>query len=416
MKSSCPFPDDTTLSRAVSAASAEISALTSTDGGQTWTASRRVPLVGDGRIVDDMSNALVEVLTNNQGISNILDTDITNSASFSGVVTANLIGNQIASVRDVNRTYAGGQTAGFVYKISNTSLLNVNVLKGFWLKTFLKGVEQEMKGSDVQEVQTLELNLLSAANNDGQQAISITTQLTKPFDEIKDRYVWHFCRRIECPQSLLRFCRRKSYSTRHHGKQLFHRWCGGSQRCSLRYRMDQYAEQRPTYQYESDRWPIFRTDRSTYSATRHYHFKKEIPIGAEVGYFLSYNGLLTISALGTTILTTYNAANQQQEQVTISSLLGISAIAGGGSQVSMILKKPCTQIKIQFAGVNLNVLSATTINYAYVRNQVLVDAPAYFSVGKRHCHGQFLSTENPCHGKRVVCHYGISYRLFSRHQ
>ena len=64
-------------------------------------------------------------------------------------------------------------------------MLNVNVLKGFWLKTFLKGVEQEMKGSDVQEVQTLELNLLSAANNDGQQAISITTQLTKPFDEIK---------------------------------------------------------------------------------------------------------------------------------------------------------------------------------------------------------------------------------------
>ena len=31
------------------------------------------------------------------------------------------------------------------------------------------------------------------------------------------------------------------------------------------------------------------------------NFKKEIPIGAEVGYFLSYNGLLTISALGTTI-------------------------------------------------------------------------------------------------------------------
>lgn len=179
------IPDDATLSRVVSAAAAETSALTSTDGGQTWTASRRVPLVGDGRIVDDMSNALVEILTNNQGISNILDTDITNSASFSGVVTANLIGNQIASVRDVNRTYAGGQTAGFVYKISNTSLLNVNVLKGFWLKTFLKGVEQEMKGSDVQEVHTLELNLLSAANNDGQQAISITTQLTKPFDEIK---------------------------------------------------------------------------------------------------------------------------------------------------------------------------------------------------------------------------------------
>lgn len=60
------IPDDTTLSRAVSAVAAETSALTSTDGGQTWTASRRVPLVGDGRIVDDMSNALVEILINKQ--------------------------------------------------------------------------------------------------------------------------------------------------------------------------------------------------------------------------------------------------------------------------------------------------------------------------------------------------------------
>lgn len=102
--------------------------------------------------------------------------------------------------------------------------------------------------------------------------------------------------------------------------------------------------------------------------------------------------------MGTTILTTYNAANQQQEQVTISSLLGISAIAGGGSQVSMILKKPCTQIKIQFAGVNLNVLSATTINYAYVRNQVLVDASAYFSLGNATVTGNFYQLKTPVTG------------------
>lgn len=74
-----------------------------------------------------MSNALVDVLTNNNGIANMLDTDLTNYASFSGVATANLIGNQIASVRDVNRTYAGGQNAGFVYLIDNSSLLTLDV-------------------------------------------------------------------------------------------------------------------------------------------------------------------------------------------------------------------------------------------------------------------------------------------------
>ena len=178
-------PEDNTQTRAITATSTATSALTSADGGKTWIASRRVPLVGEGRIVDDMSNALVEALTANQGIANILDADLTNSASFNGVVTANLIGNQIASVRDVNRTYAGGQSAGFVYLLDNTSLLTLDVLKGFYLKTYLKGVEQEMKGSDTEAVSTLQLNLISAANNAGKQAISITTNLTKPFDEIK---------------------------------------------------------------------------------------------------------------------------------------------------------------------------------------------------------------------------------------
>lgn len=393
-----PIPDDTTLSRAVSAAAAETSALTSTDGGQTWTASRRVPLVGDGRIVDDMSNALVEVLTNNQGISNILDTDITNFASFSGVVAANLIGNQIASVRDVNRTYAGGQTAGFVYKISNTSLLNVNVLKGFWLKTFLKGVEQEMKGSDVQEVQTLELNLLSAANNDGQQAISITTQLTKPFDEIKIGMYGISADVLNTLSLYYAFVGENPIQPAITGSSYF---TGG-----VEVHNDALFDTGWTNMLNSAQLintnltdgPSFGLIGALTQPHVTINFKKEIPIGAEVGYFLSYNGLLTISALGTTILTTYNAANQQQEQVTISSLLGISAIAGGGSQVSMILKKPCTQIKIQFAGVNLNVLSATTINYAYVRDQVLVDASAYFSLGNATVTGNSYQLKTPVTG------------------
>ena len=87
-------PEDNTQTRAITATSTATSALTSADGGKTWIASRRVPLVGEGRIVDDMSNALVEALTANQGIANILDADLTNSASFNGVVTANSFGTR----------------------------------------------------------------------------------------------------------------------------------------------------------------------------------------------------------------------------------------------------------------------------------------------------------------------------------
>ena len=148
-----------------------------------WEASRRVPLVGEGRMVNDYSDALVTALGVTNGYDNMLDTDLENSTYFGGV-QADLLANQIASVIDLNRVYAGGQDAGFVYKVSNTKLLTATVLKGFWLKTFLNGVEQESKGGNI-EGKTLELNLLGAANNDGKQTLSISTSFDKPFDEIK---------------------------------------------------------------------------------------------------------------------------------------------------------------------------------------------------------------------------------------
>ena len=57
-------------------------------------------------------------------------------------------------------------------------------MKGFWIETRLKGVLQETKGGNTSAT-TLELNLLSAANDNGKQALSISTSFSKPFDEIR---------------------------------------------------------------------------------------------------------------------------------------------------------------------------------------------------------------------------------------
>ena len=80
-----------------------------------WVASRRVPLVGEGRMVNDYSDALITALGTTNGFDNMLDTDLDNATYFGGI-RADLLGNQIASVIDLNRVYAGGQTAGLVYK------------------------------------------------------------------------------------------------------------------------------------------------------------------------------------------------------------------------------------------------------------------------------------------------------------
>lgn len=390
-------PQDEQLSRAVTATSASASALTSADGGKTWTASRRVPLVGEGRIVDDMSNALVDVLTNNNGIANMLDTDLTNYASFSGVATANLIGNQIASVRDVNRTYAGGQNAGFVYLIDNSSLLTLDVLKGFYLKTYLKGVEQEMKGSDTQEVQTLQLNLIGAANNGGQQALSITTSLTKPFDEIKIGMYGVSATVLNALKLYYAFVGENPIQPAVNGNTHFANGVSVHNNTGLDLTWTTVPNSAQLTDANLTNGPTFSLIGSLLQPRATINFKQTIPVGAEVGFNLSNLGLANINLLGTTILTTYDANDVQQEQVSVSSLLGISAIVGGGTQVSMILKKPCTQIKIQFSGINVN-LGTTTINYAFVRDAVVVDASSFFSLGNATITGNAYQLTTPATG------------------
>lgn len=386
-------PQDETASRAVTPFAASTSALTSADGGLTWTASRRVPLVGEGRIVDDMSNALVEVLTNNQGIANMLDTDLTNSASFSGVATANLIGNQIASVRDVNRTYAGGQAAGFVYLIDNASLLTLDVLKGFYLKTYLKGVEQEMKGSDSQQVSTLQLNVAGAANNGGQQALSITTALTKPFDEIKIGMYGISASVLNALKLYYAFVGDNPIQPAITGNPYF------TNGVAVHTGLGWTSALAPSAQL-IDANLTNGIALTLVGALATINYQQTIPIGAEVGFNLSGFNLLNLDVLSNTTLTTYDAANVQQETVTISNLLGISAVAGGNSQISMILKKPCTQIKIQFTGLHVE-LGSTIINYAFVRDATVVDASSYFSLSNASITGNSFQLMTPPTGNVV---------------
>lgn len=173
-----PTLPPSTDTRAMNATS---SLVQNTDG--TWVATRRVPLVGQGRVVDEIASSLISVLSNGSSIQNIVDTDLTNAASFGGgLLDAQLLANELVSVRDLNRTYAAGQTVGFTFKVANSSLLTAEVLKGFWLQTFLDGEKQDEYGGDT-NVELLELNLISIGNNNDIKEISFTT--TKPFDEVK---------------------------------------------------------------------------------------------------------------------------------------------------------------------------------------------------------------------------------------
>ena len=110
--------------------------------------------------------------------------NLDNFVSLKGLAEVNA-GLPILSVKDVNRVYydsSNGIKVGFLYKAPG-GLLSLNVLQGFWVKTYLKGEEQDGSSTSGSgdNFKLLNLNLLNVSG--GLSEISFTT--TKPFDEVR---------------------------------------------------------------------------------------------------------------------------------------------------------------------------------------------------------------------------------------
>lgn len=151
--------------------------------GDYWVAKGQVPLVGVGRVADDISGSLVSLLdVSSNKLDYMFDTDLTNSAKLkSGIVGAEVAANQVISVRDLYHVYKGGQKVGFVIKAADSGILTADVLGTMWIETSLNNKRQEtISATDNSGV--LSLNLLSPKNS-SMQTVSVKTTL--PFDEIK---------------------------------------------------------------------------------------------------------------------------------------------------------------------------------------------------------------------------------------
>ena len=141
--------------------------------------------MGEGRVINQITKNLVGVLSNSDNkLEYLVDKNLDNSVSLKGLAEVNT-GLPILSVKDVNRVYydsSNGIKVGFLYKDPG-GLLSLNVLQGFWVKTYLKGKEQDGSSTSGSgdKFQLLNLNLLNVSG--GLSEISFTT--TKPFDEVR---------------------------------------------------------------------------------------------------------------------------------------------------------------------------------------------------------------------------------------
>lgn len=366
--------------------------------GATYKPNCRVPLVGEGRVINQITKNLVGVLSNSDNkLEYLVDKNLDNFVSLKGLAEVNA-GLPILSVKDVNRVYydsSNGIKVGFLYKDPG-GLLSLDVLKGFWVKTYLKGEEQD--GSSTlgsgENFQLLNLNLLNVSG--GLSEISFTT--TKPFDEV----------RIGCASISVEVLS---------GLEFYYAFVGENpKKIAAEKHEYPYAEQeRPLH-------PLSKGDLVNESLTDgpvcelisglfggltcRVDFGATIPVGSEVGYYTKGGGLASIS-LGATKLNAYDTGDNNPQSINTESGIGVSALAGGAREFSMILTKENAQRLELDLPSGINLLSAVRVHYAYSRDPVEIDVSSYFTIGNDTISTDYYDLPTPSEG--TVTYSLISY-------
>ncbi|WP_278453666.1 hypothetical protein [Phocaeicola plebeius] len=366
--------------------------------GATYKPNCRVPLVGEGRVINQITKNLVGVLSNSDNkLEYLVDKNLDNFVSLKGLAEVNA-GLPILSVKDVNRVYydsSNGIKVGFLYKDPG-GLLSLDVLKGFWVKTYLKGEEQDgssTSGSG-ENFQLLNLNLLNVSG--GLSEISFTT--TRPFDEV----------RIGCASIDVDVLS---------GLEFYYAFVGENpKKIAAEKHEYPYAEQeRPLH-------PLSKGDLVNASLidgpvcelisgllggglTCRVDFGATIPVGSEVGYYTAGGGLASIS-LGATKLNAYDTSDNNPQSINTESGIGVSALAGGAREFSMILTKENAQRLELDLPSGINLLSAVQVHYAYSRDPVEIDVSSYFTIGNDTISTDYYNLPTPSEGS-------VTYSLIS---
>jgi len=369
--------------------------------GATYKPNRRVPLVGEGRVINQITKNLVGVLSNSDNtLEYLVDKNLDNSVSLKGLAEVNT-GLPILSVKDVNRVYydsSNGIKVGFLYK-NPGGLLSLDVLKGFWVETYLKGERQDgsfTTGSG-DSFQLVNLNLLNVSG--GLSEISFTT--TEPFDEVRIG-----CASIDVDVlSGLEFYyafvgeNPKKIAAKEHEYPDAKQERPSTNITDLlgRNLVDSDISNGPTCELLSGLLGGGLTCRVDFGAT--------IPVGSEVGYYTTGGGLASIS-LGATKLNAYDTSDNNPQSINTESGIGVSALAGGAREFSMILTKENAQRLELDLPSGINLLSAVQVHYAYSRDPVEIDVSSYFTIGNDTISTDYYNLPTPSDGY-------VSYSLIS---
>lgn len=392
---------------------------------RTWKAvGKRVPLVGVGRVVNSFGSPLLEVIDGqSDNFGKIVDTDIDNYTSFTtSGVSASLASVNLVSVRDIYRTYAGGQQAGFVLHFEETAnLLSLDLLKNMEIHFYKDGYEQAFVKLVHDEGQTavgLKLLAFDNGNNGKEQALSVTCPSDKSFDEIQlvinGTNLSLFSSGIDVKYAFVGDNEDKIAATNHNADFWENNFpvvntdrnfttnelknLGGIIPDVQYVPIDGYEK---IVDYEIDNSLKLSTG-SLLGGSDQYitvNFQKEIPAGYEVGFLYSIDssilGLNLLGASGPDLYTYDSNGDETGSQGAKTSLLSLDLLNSNKGQMraGYTLEKPSSQVKIKATDGFFNLIGKLPIlgdliggkksiyvYYAYVREPVTVDVSSYFSI------------------------------------
>ena len=355
-----------------------------------WKANRRVPLVGEGRTIGNMSAGLVSLLAGHGDLNNILDYDLENKSSLAGLATVDAIYQQILSVKDLYRTYSGGQKAGFVYDSSGTELLDVEVIKLFTISLYNDGkLLETFSVSESGGVLGLNLINVSTAGGNAQQVVAVDVPEDMSFDEIAIGYggadigvlgsmniYYAFVGETPVRTTVKKTDFDSNY---YQDAAIYHDFWSSWTNWANAYELTDDSETNgPVIELIGGALNFIG---GGYKVT--VDFGEKVPAGSEVGFVFTTGDVLNLGIGSTVSLSTYNVKNKEPinkeiESYTVGNVLGASAIGGGKGSYSFITTEDFQAIFMRIIGLNVKV-GTTQYLYAYTRAKTEVDITSYFN-------------------------------------
>lgn len=355
-------------------------------GDGTWmTQNCRVPIVGPGKVITSIGGGLLDVAGGGNKVGNAIDTDLSNYTTTYITIASADVYYPIISIRDLYHTYSAGQKVGFVFKEFGSTVLNLNVLNGMTIQTFLNDNKQETVIAKGNTEGVLNLDLLSITSNNNIADREISFEATKPFDEVRLCIYGLDITTVSSMTTAIKYAfvgeNPKIKATSEESFSSY--WTGGSPIINEGLTNVIDAEN-ITNKDSTDSAPF--TSEAYLSSKATVNFNRTIPEGTEIGYCYSEKNLIGIGILGSDspTITSFDDENHEIEQTTPEAkLLGIGLLKGStNAYVSMLTSEECTQIQFMHPAKLVNA-GGMNVYYAYVREPVKLDPTNYFAISSK---------------------------------